>query len=531
MSNRKQMGSFYTPKIIADFLVDYLSSKLLNKKCISVLEPSAGDGAFIKTIYTHKTLLQRVEKVVAVERSKQELNKISKALKQKSFIAIHSDFLKFQKTSNQRFSVVIGNPPYIKGELLSSKQIEVCKEIHQSANLSEKSVNNIWPAFLLSCSMLLEEDGILAFVLPAELLQVKFSYEIQDFLKKQFARTEIFTFDNLLFDCKGQDTILLIGFKQHNQTGQFFAHIKDTEQLEHRNFVLAQNIALDTTNTKWSHHSLSADELYLIHNIAHKLKSVSHYCESKPGIVTASNEFFIVNKETEQSYELTSYAKPIIQKGLFVNGSVVFDKKDYESLVEEGKPTKVLVFKDEDMSVLSEAVEVYKEMGESIGLPERYKCKLRENWLVIPNISTVPEGFFFKRSHHYPKLLKNEAGVLVTDSAYKIEMRNGYEINHLIYSFYNSLTLTFAELNGRYYGGGVLELTPSEFKSLPIPNVAIDTNEFSRYANAFEKKSAITDVLNQHDYKILNTTLKLTSEEIDRVRAIYTKLISKRFRR
>jgi adenine-specific DNA-methyltransferase len=528
--NKKLTGSFYTPKIIADFLVDYLSEKLVDKNEVSILEPSAGDGNFIRAIYKHEVLSAKVTSVVAVERAKKELFKIK--VENASYAGLHTDFLKYQKANNQKFSVALGNPPYIKAELLSTNQIRLCKEIHQKAKLSEKSINNIWPAFLLSCTMLLEDDGILAFVLPAELLQVKFSEELQAFLKNQFQRTEIFTFDDLLFDCKGQDTILLIGFKRHVQPGQFFTHIKDTKQLEPRNFILAQNSAFNTTSLKWSHHFLSADELTFINNIGNGLKNINHYCDSKPGIVTAANEFFIVDKDNERFYGLSRYAKPIIQKGLHVNGSVVFNKEDYKNLVEEGKRTKVLVFKDKHANRLQPIVEEYLKMGvEVLDLPERYKCIKRKNWFVIPNISTVPEGFFFKRSHHYPKLLKNKADVLVTDSAYKIEMKNGYKINHLIYSFYNTLTLTFAELNGRYYGGSVLELTPSEFKSLPIPNIAISTIEFNKYTKSFEKKSEINDVLHAHDYKILNTSLNLGSQEIEKIRTIYAKLISKRFRK
>jgi adenine-specific DNA-methyltransferase len=48
-------------------------------------------------------------------------------------------------------------------------------------------------------------------------------------------------------------------------------------------------------------------------------------------------------------------------------------------------------------------------------------------------------------------------------------MKEDYDLNSLIFSFYNTLTLLMSEIEGRYYGGGVLELIPSEFKKLPIP--------------------------------------------------------------
>ena len=58
-------------------------------------------------------------------------------------------------------------------------------DIHLEQNLSNKRINNIWTAFLVSAISKLEDDGILAFVLPLELLQVKFTSEIRELLKQK----------------------------------------------------------------------------------------------------------------------------------------------------------------------------------------------------------------------------------------------------------------------------------------------------------------------------------------------------------
>jgi adenine-specific DNA-methyltransferase len=536
MKNRKKSGSFYTPEYLSMFMMQYISSNFEGIDKFSIFEPSVGDGSFVKAF--NKVCFSKTIKsfsFTAIDKIKPELRKAQEAafLDRKNntrYSFSHKDFLKYQFNLNKKFHLVIGNPPYIKKGLLNKVQINLCKEIHDSAKLSNTTIKNIWAAFLVRCSRLLEENGVLALVLPAELLQVKFASELRNFLKEQFQRTEVFTFDDLLFECKGQDTIVLIAFKKHRQPGQFFTHVGNVEDLKSNNFVLTQNIGLTTTNSKWSHHLLSSDELIFIHNIGDRLNKIDHYCESKPGIVSAANNYFIVNEETEREYSLGRHTRPIIQKGFYVNGSVVFDLSDFKNLVEEGKRTKILCFNDSDKN-LNERVEEYLKIGKKRKLHNRYKCKIRSNWYVVPNISTVPEGFFFKRSHQYPKLLKNNAEVLVTDSAYKIEMRDGFNINHLIYSFYNSLTLTFAELNGRYYGGGVLELTPSEFKGLPIPNVGITARDFNAYTREFENKNGILDVLNANDFQILNTALNLSEEEIVKIKSICKKLIEKRVRK
>ncbi|ETZ24316.1 hypothetical protein N824_14300 [Pedobacter sp. V48] len=161
-------------------------------------------------------------------------------------------------------------------------------------------------------------------------------------------------------------------------------------------------------------------------------------------------------------------------------------------------------------------------------LPTRYKCAIREHWYKSPNIADAPSAFFFKRAHEYPKLLSNDAQVLVTDSAYKVEMKQGFELNSFIFSFYNSLTLAFAELEGRYYGGGVLELTPNEFRVLPIPYVS--PANFEQFKQDFKNKTSIEELLANYNYQILNISLGLNQDEIDRVELIRRKLVNKRHR-
>jgi len=71
MKNKKNTGSFYTPKSIADFMVRYLFDKLQDTNNISILEPSSGDGIFVKTVYNHETLSEKIKTVVGIEQDYQ----------------------------------------------------------------------------------------------------------------------------------------------------------------------------------------------------------------------------------------------------------------------------------------------------------------------------------------------------------------------------------------------------------------------------------------------------------------------------
>lgn len=522
--NKKNTGSYYTPSYLASFISKRVLSHFEGRTRLSVLEPSVGDGSFVEELDKSKEVNISL---TALDINKEELDKASNKWNKKKIDFKQNDFLEY--SCSRKYSIVIGNPPYVKKNRLTKKQIELSEAIHEGENLSKASAKNIWTSFLVKANTLLTSKGVLAFVLPAELLQVKFAEEIREYLKLEFERIEIFTFNDLMFECKGQDTIVLFAYKKSNDKGEFFSNISSKEVLENSRFILKNNEILVSSKVKWTHHFLSSEDLVFIENLKNQLKNIGFYANSKPGIVTAANKFFIINSETEERYKLSNYTKPIVQKSLFVNGSVVFDDSDIEWLESKSYPSKLLQLDDSDK--ISIGLREYLKIGVNDDIPSRYKCKLRNKWYVIPNISEKPDAFFFKRSHLYPKLLKNNSSALVTDSAYKVEMKNGFDLNSFIYSFYNSLTLLLSEIEGRYYGGGVLELIPSEFKKLPLPYKFIDENEFEEFARQFENKDTIESLLVQNDFKILNHSLNIRSEEIGKIVELRKKLRIKRLRK
>ncbi len=521
--NKKNTGSYYTPSYLASFITKRVLTHFSDRKRISILEPSVGDGAFVKELYKSNDL--NID-LTALDINEIELVKACKKWHKKKGIFKKVDFLNY--STDRQYSIVIGNPPYVKKNVLTQKQISSCKEIHAKENLSESSVKNIWATFIIKSNKLLHKNGVLAFVLPSELLQVKFAEEIRKYLKQEFQRIEIFTFNDLMFECKGQDTIVLFAYKKSIERGEFFVNISSKELLIKNDFVLKSNNLLVDSKLKWTHHYLTREELIFIEELKAKLMTVNHYTNSKPGIVTAANKFFIIDKETEKKYKLKKYTKPIIQKGLFVNGSVVFNEEDIRLLEINMRPTRLLQLNENDK--ISYGLKEYLKLGENQEIPTRYKCRIRKKWYVIPNISRKPDAFFFKRSHLYPKLLKNDSQAFVTDSAYKIEMKDNYDLNSFVYSFYNTFTLLVSELYGRYYGGGVLELIPSEFKKLPIPYINISREEFNVFDNEFKSKKNIEEILLKNDFKILNKSLGISKKDIYKLNEIRRKLISKRMK-
>ena len=93
----------------------------------------------------------------------------------------------------------------------------------------------------------------------------------------------------------------------------------------------------------------------------------------------------------------------------------------------------------------------------------------------------MPILLLSKRSHYFPRLILNKFGHHTTDTIYAGSTLDGKEstAKSLVGTFHNSLTLLTSELEGRSFGGGVLELVPSEVARLVVPNIRISASEFN----------------------------------------------------
>src|SRR5262249_55409336 len=76
-------------------------------------------------------------------------------------------------------------------------------------------------------------------------------------------------------------------------------------------------------------------------------------------------------------------------------------------------------------------------------------------------------------AHQFHRLLLNRARAHTTDTIYRGRMLPLFEQweESLVAVFHNSLTILSSEIEGRTYGGGVLELIPSEISRLIVPLV------------------------------------------------------------
>ena len=96
----------------------------------------------------------------------------------------------------------------------------------------------------------------------------------------------------------------------------------------------------------------------------------------------------------------------------------------------------------------------------------------------------------------------NKVQAYTTDTTYRVKHKKFNEAT-LVGSFINSITALSAEVEGRHYGGGVLELVPSEIRKLLIPIQRFDQKELYKLNSLIQNGIQSEELLSQQDEKVL----------------------------
>ncbi|WP_027340410.1 N-6 DNA methylase, partial [Halonatronum saccharophilum] len=75
MTNKKKNGVYYTPNVLADFMVNYIIDNFDLNNNLNILEPSCGDGIFLKYLFSNSDVLSKDIKIDIIEINSKELKK------------------------------------------------------------------------------------------------------------------------------------------------------------------------------------------------------------------------------------------------------------------------------------------------------------------------------------------------------------------------------------------------------------------------------------------------------------------------
>lgn len=523
----KLRGGFYTPEPIAAFILKWGINGSTNYK---ILEPSCGDGVFLEQLKENN---HKFKSVTAIEFDTIEAVKAEKIrLHNKS--VVNTDFHLYCNETEERFDLVVGNPPYIRYQYFDEDQQKEAIKVFSRAKLKYSKLTNAWVSFVVGSSLLLKEKGKIGFVIPAELLQVSYAQQLREFLAHFYNKINIISFKKLVFPDIQQEVVLLL-CEKNGSDSHLIEHLelKDASDLSTLdvNRLKSPSKKIDFKSNKWTFYFLDQKEIDFLETIAEKrnIPAIEDYANVEVGITTGSNDYFTVPLPVVEAYSLKDYAKPMVGRSVQVN-SVIFTKEDWKINTQTKAKAHLLVFPARKEINRHRGANSYISLGESMGINKGYKTGIRDDWFVVPSIK-LSDALFIRRNNLYPRLILNEAKAYTTDTMHRVFINKHTNQKAFIASFYNSLSLAFSEIVGRSYGGGVLELMPSEAGKILLPYQTENEGLLSTIDTMMRKKKDIDEILKITNEQTLKQGYGFTDKEIKLSDSIWKKLSARRLNR
>lgn len=540
-TTQKLRGSYYTPIKLAESITKQFETDIKENRIKSILEPSCGDGVFLQALLKSK-YINNVDKVIGVEIDEEEANKANSNILSNMKI-INDDFIKLYNRSlrKERYDLIVGNPPYIRYQYLDEVQREIQSDILVHNGMKSNKLINAWVCFLVAAVELLNEGGKIAFVIPAEILQVAYAEDLRLFLSNTLEEITIITFEELLFEGIEQEVVVLIGTKNIKKaiTGAKIAikQLTNIECLKDLDIKDIEHKDIKHTKEKWTQYFVNDEQAYMINDIKgdKRFNTLGSLGKVNVGITTGNNKYFSVNKEVVDKYELNDVVMPLIGRSSHAHG-IYFTIKDWELNVNKGKNAYLIRFPEHvEYNDYSDKYKEYIKKGEDEEQNTGYKCRIRNRWYIVPSI-WVPDAFLLRRNNTFPKFVLNNIEAVSTDTMHRIKFNEGVDREKVLLSYYNSITFAFTEINGRSYGGGVLEILPGEASNIVLPDLKdFDNNKVKELLeeidNTIRNNLPIDNLLDKIDKAILIDYLGIDKSVCKEFRIMWKNLMQRRHTR
>lgn len=532
----KLRGGFYSPDPLVDRCLDRVAELTRDRQGIRVLEPSAGDGAFLRGLARRSSLLASVDEVVAIEPIASEAAKCVSTLEEHRLpgrVLIDSA-VAWAAKCDESFECALGNPPYVRFQFVTDTDKKSILALERRAGVSFTGVSNLWLPVLVGSLTRLTIGGSFAFIIPTECFTGVSAGALRTWLVRNTEELRFDLFPPGSFPRVLQEVTILSGRRREiTESGA---------ECEIREHAVAGTHSSTThflrPNPKpWTRYLLTKPQVEAFEEASNlaDVWAISSMAKFEVAAVTGANDFFSVDAATVEKFDLSPWTTPLLPRIRHASG-LRYSGSDQAHTEAAGAKAFLLDFSAQrpDPSI-NDRVAMYLAAGVLDDLPGRYKCRIRQPWYRVPFIR-AGKLMMSKRSHRYPRVILNEAGVVTTDTIYRGTMTGFFEGREadLAAGFHNSLTLLSAEIEGRSFGGGVLELVPSEVGRLVVPmpdGFGTEIDRLDDIARSATNEHPDDLLIQETDLLLAKADLGFTADLLERLAEARVALLQRRLDR
>jgi len=478
---RNRLGQFATPSLLASDVLDHARRLLPTHMPVRFLDPAMGTGSFYAALLGSFSALS-IAAATGFEIDP-HYGEPARALWQNYPLDIHLD--DFTRASppppTERYNLIVCNPPYVRHHHLeSAEKIRLQQATAAASGVRLGGLAGLYCHFMGLGHPWLAEDGIAAWLVPSEFMDVNYGGALKKYLLTQVELLRIHRFDpkDLQFaDALVSSAVVWFRKRRPNvgHTVEFTyggTHANPT----HTRVVPASALHAEA---KWTRFPLEDVRT------ANNGLRLDDFFKIQRGLATGDNAFFIMPREQIEARKLPhEFFKPILPSPRYVTVDEIEANPDGTPKLERQLFMLDCRLPEDEIKSRYPSLYAYLETGKP-DVSERYLCHSRSPWYSQENRPPAPivctyMGRDVKRGRPIRFILNRSQAtaanvylMLYPKPNLARAMESDPEIVQKVWTYLNDIDMSSLLGEGRVYGGGLYKMEPKELANVPAEAIAV----------------------------------------------------------
>lgn len=467
-AERNKLGQFATPLPLA-IEITHAVAELCGQTPKRFLEPSLGLGSFYLSCLH---VFESIDVAVGVELDPRLAQAADQLWSDSGLKVIEADFTRLAPPeAKDRFDLILANPPYVRHHHLDKDEKARLQGLVQDRlSIHVSGLAGLYVAFLLLADAWLSPEGVAAWLIPSEFLDVNYGSALRTYLVDHVNTLRIHRF--LPSDTQFADALVTSTVVIFTKSGKPPVSIRFTEGgtlLKPTNDIYLDVSKLKHAN-KWSNERIVTND--------RSQTALGDLFTIRRGIATGSNRFFILDRTAAFDRGIPgSVLRPILPGARNLHHDIIESDSDgYPSIARQLALLDCRVRFEE---VESPALRAYLFEGQTLAIHQGYLTSRRSPWYlqeqreVAPFLCTYmgrsqvggnPFRFLWNKSE---AIAANTYLMLIPREPLRQRMIDSPELSPAIFAWLQSRTRESLTREGRVYGGGLHKIEPRELACLP----------------------------------------------------------------
>lgn len=467
-------GQFWTPAWIAEAMVGYVLAGGSNR----IFDPAVGSGAFVRATRTIASEMSRPIRFLGTEIDPEVLHQTRSLIENGDELYV-TDFVCHPPEGLHQ--AIVANPPYIRHHRIAPQRKTELKKIAEGiigCRLDGRA--GLHGYFLIRALQLLDKEGMLAFIMPADICEGVFAPTLWMWITGHYCLDAVITFEPEASPFPNVDTNPIILLIRHRLQTEDFLWVRclhpQTPQLK---AWFCSGLRDQPGPHLQTHRRHIAEGLRtgLSRPFAPEIRDgpvLSDFASVVRGIATGSNEFFFLTAQQARALGIPGeYLIPAIGRTRDAPGDeIALDT--IEALAARGRPTLLFCPDGKPVEQFPLPVQEYLHKGEKARLHQKPLLSTRRPWYKM-EVRNVPPFLFAYLGRRHARFLRNLAGVIPLTVFLCVYPRQTdmESLDRLWQVLRHPQTIANLRLVGKSYGAGAIKVEPRSLERLPLPECIV----------------------------------------------------------